>query len=157
MICRNPRFQLEENCKIIPALGFIKMIPSTEASKIYLKEVQHFDNEIAFYAFAATMSDGTQIGYVNHLTLKRTALPKELKKIEVIFFDHERYLQNIKFYAKDGSQFSLSQRPVNGPVRVETVEFAENEHLLSCEIDIMFPGHGHYDICGITWIKWQNK
>jgi hypothetical protein len=85
------------------------------------------------------------------------ALPKELKKIEVIFFDHERYLRNIKFYAKDGSQLFLSQRTCNGPVRVETVEFDENEHLLSCEIDTMLPSHGHYDICGITWIKWQNK
>lgn len=61
------------------------------------------------------------------------------------------------FYARDGSQISLTQGMENGPGRVETVEFAENEHLLSCEIETMFPEHGMVNICGITWIKWQNK
>jgi len=100
------------------------------------------------------MSNGTQLGYVRPDWIKRMAIPKELKKIEVIFFIDERYLYNIIFYARDGSQISLTEGLINGPGRVETVEFAENEHLLSCELDTMLTEHGIMDVCGITWIKW---
>lgn len=84
-------------------------------------------------------------------------IPKELKKIEVSFFHDERYIYNMKFFARDGQEFALSYGGFNGPGRVETVEFAENEHLLSCELDYMLPDHGCTEFIGVTWIKWVVK
>ena len=52
------------------------------------------------------------------------AIPKELKKIDVIFFNDERYIYNIKFYARNGGEFSMRHGGDHGPGRVETVEFA---------------------------------
>jgi hypothetical protein len=52
------------------------------------------------------------------------AIPKELKKIDVIFFNDERYIYNIKFYARNGGEFSVRHGGDHGPGRVETVEFA---------------------------------
>jgi len=80
------------------------------------------------------MSDGSQLGFVERSNISRIAIPKELKKIEVIFFSNETYLYNIKFYTRDGREISLTQGIAHGPSRVETVEFEENEHLLSCEL-----------------------
>ena len=103
------------------------------------------------------MSDGSQLGFVEPSIISRIAIPKELKKIEVIFFSSENYLYNIKFYTRDGREISLTQGLAHGPGRVETVEFEENEHLLSCELYTRMPPHGILDIVGITWIKWVNK
>lgn len=103
------------------------------------------------------MSDGQQLGYVRPDRARRVALPRELKKVEVFFQNNEKYLYNIKFHARDGREISLRQGGENGPGRVETLEFAPNEHLLSCELDYQWPGHGCTDIVGVTWIKWVRK
>jgi len=103
------------------------------------------------------MSDGQQLGYVRADRLKRMAIPKELKKIDVIFFHNESYIYNIKFYAKNGEEFSMRDGGNHGPGRVETVEFAHNQHLLSCEFDYSLNHHdGLTEITGITWIKWSD-
>jgi hypothetical protein len=54
------------------------------------------------------MSNGTQLGFVESGKISRIAIPKDLKKIEVIFCSNEHYLYNIKFYTRDGREISLT-------------------------------------------------
>ena len=65
---------------------------------------------------------------------KRMAISKKLKKIDVIFCENESYILDIKFYNRNGSESLMTQAIGHVQGRVETVEFAQNEHLLSVKI-----------------------
>ena len=64
---------------------------------------------------------------------KRMAISKKLKKIDVIFCENESYILDIKFYFRNGGESFMTQA-IEHQGRVETVEFAQNEHLLSVKI-----------------------
>jgi hypothetical protein len=58
-MCQNPIYQTRKDSKVVPVLGYIKMIPPKDVKKLFIKEFQYCDQNFGGICnLAATMSDG---------------------------------------------------------------------------------------------------